>query len=114
MTRGHAESTIKTTNGKVSVALTAENMIVCLMLVCLAELCSSCSGLWSYCSTHSQLPFQRMKTACQTQKNDSLGSADECSQVSTSRDRQHGKWLKFDCLALGGGWQAGSGGLGHG
>ena len=37
MTRGHAESAIKTTNGKVSIALTADNSIICLMLVCLAE-----------------------------------------------------------------------------
>ena len=37
MTRGHAESAIKTTNGKVSLALTADNMIMCLVLVCLAE-----------------------------------------------------------------------------
>jgi len=67
MTRGHAESAIKTTNGKVSVALTAENMMVCLMLVCLAELCSSCSGLWSHCATHSQSPFEKPKTAHQKQ-----------------------------------------------
>ncbi len=33
MTRGHAESAIKTTNGKVSVALTADRLIMCLMLL---------------------------------------------------------------------------------
>lgn len=37
MTRGHAESAIKTTNGKVSFALTADNLMMCLMLVCPAE-----------------------------------------------------------------------------
>ena len=38
MTRGHAESAIKTTNGQVSVALIADTLIMRLMLLCLPEL----------------------------------------------------------------------------
>jgi len=60
MTRGHAESAIKTTNGKVSVALTAENMIMCLMLVCLAEVVQL---MLKPVVTHSQLQFKKTKTA---------------------------------------------------
>ena len=113
MTRGHAESAIKTTNGKVSVALTADRLMMCLMLLYFEVLQLMLRPVVLLLHTLA-IASSEIKTACQTQNYDFLGSADECSRVSTSHDRQHGKWLKFDCLALGGGWQAGGCGLGHG